>query len=154
MRGDRLVAVTKTHAPSDARLTPLSNLKLLGSTVCSSAMAAYELELREAAVGAVALVELAGEVDLTNADELEKRLTTVAADSAGLVIDLNRVTFLDSAALHVLFRVGRRLDGEGKSYGIVINSSAPVAKTLELVRLADAATIAGTLDAVLPDRSS
>jgi anti-anti-sigma factor len=117
-------------------------------------VAAYELEVRETTVGAVAFVELGGELDLTNADELERRLQAVAVDASGLAIDLNRVAFLDSAALHVLFRVGRQLAGEGKGYGIVLAPSAPVAKTIELVRLEETARIAGTFEDVLADLRS
>ena len=112
-------------------------------------MAAYELELRETTVEGLALAELQGELDLTNAEDLERRLLRVFVDAPGLVIDLNRVTFLDSAALHVLFRVGRDLAADGKAYGIVLDPSAPVAKTVEMVRLEDSARIGSRLEDVL-----
>jgi anti-anti-sigma factor len=112
-------------------------------------VAAYELELRETTVDGFALAELAGELDLTNADDLERRLQHVFVDAPGLVVDLNRITFLDSAALHVLFRLGRELADAGKGYGIVLASSAPVAKTVELVRLEETAHIGETLEEVL-----
>ena len=112
-------------------------------------MAAYELELRETIVDGLALAELAGELDLTNADDLERRLKRIVVDAPGLVIDLNRVTFLDSAALHVLFRLARELETTRKSYGIVVDASAPVAKTVEMVRLEESARTGPTLEDVL-----
>jgi anti-anti-sigma factor len=112
-------------------------------------VAAYELEVRKTTVGAVAVVELTGEIDLTNADELQTRLEALAIDASGLVVDLNRVTFVDSAALHVLFRLGRQLHGDEKGYGVVLEASAPVSKTIELVRLEEAAQIGGTVEDVL-----
>jgi anti-anti-sigma factor len=113
------------------------------------ALAAYELELRETSVEGFALAEVTGELDLTNAGDLEKRLERITVDAPGLVIDLNKVTFLDSAALHVLFRVGRELEDDGKGYGVVLAPSAPVAKTVEMVRLEETARIGPTLEDVL-----
>ena len=112
-------------------------------------VAAYELELRETTVEGFALVEVAGELDLTNADDLEKRLQRIVIDAPGLVVDLNKVTFVDSAALHVLFRIGRELEDGRKDFGVVLAPSAPIAKTVELVRLEDTARIASTLEDVL-----
>jgi len=117
-------------------------------------VAAYELEVRETIVGEVAVVELAGELDLTNARDLELRLDRLAVEAQGLVIDLNRVAFLDSAALHVLFRLGAKLGDEGKDLGIVLAPSAQVAKAVELVRLGEAAHVAPTLEDVLVELGS
>ena len=112
-------------------------------------MASYELELRETDIGDVALVALAGELDLTNAAELERRLADIAHESSGLVLDLNRVLFLDSAALHVLFRVARRFEHEQKRFAVVFQPSAVVARTLEIVGLHQAMRVGPTLDDVL-----
>lgn len=117
-------------------------------------VAAYELELRETTVEGFALVEVAGELDLTNADDLEKRLQRIVVDAPGLVIDLNKVTFVDSAALHVLFRIGRELEDAHKDFGVVLAESAHVAKTVELVRLEDTARIGPTLQDVLSGLSA
>jgi anti-anti-sigma factor len=117
------------------------------------AVAAYDLELHETTVGGFAVAEVFGELDLTNADDLERRLESIAGDAPGLapglVIDLNKVTFVDSAALHVLFRLGRQLEDAGKSYGVVLAPSAPVSKTVEMVHLEEAARIAPTVDEML-----
>jgi anti-anti-sigma factor len=112
-------------------------------------VASYELELRETDLGDVAVVALAGELDLTNSAELERRIADIAHGSSGLVLDLNRVLFLDSAALHVLFRVARRFDDEQKRFAIVLQPSAVVSRTLEIVGLDQAARVGPTLDDVL-----
>jgi anti-sigma B factor antagonist len=53
----------------------------------------------------VVVVSLAGEVDLCAAPELEESLTRVAASQASsIVIDLDRVSFMDSAGVHVLLQ--------------------------------------------------
>jgi anti-sigma B factor antagonist len=53
----------------------------------------------------VVVVSLEGEVDLCAAPELEESLNRVAASQASsIVIDLDRVSFMDSAAVHVLLQ--------------------------------------------------
>jgi anti-anti-sigma factor len=109
----------------------------------------YELELRKTDRDRVALVDLVGELDLTNATELERRLEEIAQESSALVLDLNRVLFLDSAALHVLFRIARALDGEKKRFGIAIEPTAAVARTLAIVGLDEVTSVRTSVDDVL-----
>jgi anti-anti-sigma factor len=99
----------------------------------------YELELRESPSQDVVLVEATGELDLTNAADFEQRLDDVSAGGTALVLDLNYVSFIDSAALHVLFRAVGRL-GQGH-FGIVVDPTAAIARTLEIVGLGDVALI-------------
>jgi anti-anti-sigma factor len=101
-------------------------------------MSAYDLELDETVAPAVA-VSLSGELDLTNARELEERLCAAAPPGSLLVVDLNRVVFIDSAALHVLFKVARQV--RPGSLVLVLEPDAPVARTLEIVGMRDAARI-------------
>ena len=92
-------------------------------------------------------VDLSGELDLTNATELELRLDGAAPGEARLVLDLNRVAFIDSAAIHVLFRLARHR-GQGQLV-VVIHPDAPAARTLEIVGLEHAATMVASIE-VLP----
>lgn len=106
---------------------------------------AYEIEVRapEKDDGFM-LVELAGELDLTNAAEVERRLEQIAG-TGGLVLDLNRVSFVDSAALHMLFRIARRL-GTQQRFGIVLEPTALIARTLAIVGLDEVTTIRPTVN--------
>jgi anti-anti-sigma factor len=103
-------------------------------------MTSYELEQRPTEDDAVILVEAMGELDLTNAHEIEERLDELTANGARLVLDLNRVIFIDSAALHVLFRTARRL-GRAR-FGLVLEPTAAVARTLAIVGISEVAIIA------------
>jgi anti-anti-sigma factor len=105
----------------------------------------YELEHHEPDESGVEIVVLSGELDLTNASGLERRLgTEVGADTA-LVVDLNRVVFIDSAALHCFFRLART---RGRSrLALVVEPMAPIARALEIVDLGRAVTVAPTLEA-------
>ena len=87
----------------------------------------------------VAVVAVAGELDLSNADDLVEQLDAAAAGRP-LVVDLNRTLFIDSAALHRLFLVARG-SGAGR-LALVAEANAPVARTLEIVQFERAAIVA------------
>jgi len=103
-------------------------------------MTPYQLEERSTVSERVIVVDVTGELDLTNAREVEDRLEELSdGTGSSLVLDLNRVVFIDSAALHVLFRMARRLGKE--RFGIVIEPTAAVARTLAIVAIDEVATI-------------
>jgi anti-anti-sigma factor len=103
---------------------------------------AFELEYVEDGDPDVAVVAVAGELDLSNADELVAQLAA-AASGRPLIVDLNRVLFIDSAALHRLFEVARERGSGGLA--LVAEPNAPVARTLELVQFGRAATVAASV---------
>jgi anti-sigma B factor antagonist len=109
----------------------------------------YELEQHTTDDPNIVRLDIAGELDLTNAAELEDRLEAVTeSNGAELVVDLNRVVFIDSAALHVLFRTARRLGRE--RFRLVLEPSAPVARTLAIVGIAEVATISDSAEDAEP----
>ena len=101
-------------------------------------MSAYELELEETGTPGV-VASLSGELDLTNAGEIEERLRRAAPAAGELVVDLNRVVFIDSAAIHVLFRLARDLGTGGLV--LLLAQDAPVARVLDIVHMKDAVRI-------------
>jgi anti-anti-sigma factor len=108
-------------------------------------MTPYELEQRPSEDPSLVLVDVTGELDLTNAHEVEERLEALAeSNGTRLVLDLNRVVFIDSAALHVLFRIARRLGKE--RFGLALESSAACARTLAIVGISEVATISESRD--------
>jgi anti-anti-sigma factor len=114
---------------------------------------AYELEIQDSDKPDLLVLELGGELDLTNVPEVERRVEELAGPGARVVLDLNRVTFLDSAALHLLFRFARRFGGRER-FGIVLVPDALVARVLTMVGLPEVATIAASLDDVLASSRS
>jgi len=102
-------------------------------------LTSYELDRRETDVPGTIVADASGELDLTNARHFEEQLAGLAANGERLVLDLNRVTFVDSAALHALFRTARRL-GEGR-FGIALAPAAALTRTLTIVGLTDAVPV-------------
>jgi anti-anti-sigma factor len=69
-----------------------------------------DLQVTIVPTAAHATVRLAGELDLTNADEVWAVLERVLADRPGdLTLDLARLAFVDSRGLSVLMRAAQRL---------------------------------------------
>jgi anti-anti-sigma factor len=108
-------------------------------------MTSFELEARTHPDPGVRLVEVSGELDLTNAPEVETSLHELVQGMPIVVLDLNRVLFVDSAALHALFRLAR---SSGK-LGLVLEPGAAIAPTLDIVGLSHVVPVAGTVEDVL-----
>ena len=78
------------------------------------------------------LVEITGEADVTNTDELRRLLDEeVAQQPRTLIIDLSGLRFMDSSALHAVLRANRSLDRQGGVLALV-SPQAAVAKILRL----------------------
>jgi anti-anti-sigma factor len=107
-------------------------------------MSSYELELDVSTVAGAVVASLSGELDLTNARELEERLEAAAPADVLLVVDLNRVVFIDSAALHVLFKVARQRGRE--HLRLLVEPTAAIVRTLDIVGMKDAVLIAQSLE--------
>jgi len=63
----------------------------------------------------VVIAEVTGDMDLSTAAGLRERLFGLADSGQPLIVDLNRITFIDSAGLGVLVGVARRADEHGGS---------------------------------------
>ncbi|HSI97293.1 MAG TPA: anti-sigma factor antagonist [Gaiellaceae bacterium] len=110
-------------------------------------MTPFELERRDTDAPHVVLVQISGELDLTNARELEEQLDELSRDASTLVLDLNRVLFIDSAALHVLFRTARALE-DGR-FGLVLEPTAAIARTLAIVGMPQMIAVRTTVEELL-----
>lgn len=106
-------------------------------------MSSFDLESRHEN-GEVRLA-LGGELDLTNARDLELRLDEAAPADTPLVVDLNAVSFIDSAALHVLFKLVRRRGESGLAF--LVDPESSIAGTLRIVGLPGVATVRSSVAA-------
>ena len=106
-------------------------------------MSTYDLELDESGAPETVVASLAGELDLTNAGDLEEQLRAAAPEDSVLVVDVSRVVFIDSAVLHVLFRLAR-MRGDGRLV-LVLEPGAPVARAFDIVAMKDAVRVVPSL---------
>ena len=85
--------------------------------------------------GSAAILRLSGELDITGADRLETRIKELADDSPDIVvIDLRKVSFMDSTGLRSLLRARALGSEEGWSLTL-IRGPKPVHRVLELTRM-------------------
>ncbi len=76
-----------------------------------------------------------GEIDLSNAEELEERLGSLAdSGSAGLVVDLSEVSYLDSAGVRLIFRLSETLSSRSGRLCVVVGPDSPLRRVLVLSR--------------------
>ena len=96
-----------------------------------------ELGVSVSRSGDRARIALAGELDLSTAPALTRRLAEAEAGApATLEIDLRRLEFLDSTGLAVLFDANRRAREEGRRL-VLLKGEGPIDRILELARVED-----------------
>ena len=93
------------------------------------------------------IARIRGEIDMSNVGELSLTLqNAVVQSSVGLVIDFSQTEYLDSAGLHFIFDLGKRLRDRGQRLYLVVPPESPVASVLDIVRVESLALRCETLD--------
>jgi anti-sigma B factor antagonist len=105
----------------------------------------------------VAIAEVTGDIDMSTASGLRERLSGLADSGQPLIVDLNRVTFIDSTGLGVLVSAARRASAQGGSLHAVC-SRPRTRKLLWLTgvdrRIPLTATVDGALMLLAPSRDA
>lgn len=108
--------------------------------------ASFAIAERPGAAG-IAVLRLEGELDLSAASRLRSRIEEAATGRA-LVIDLERVTFVDSAILKELLRARAELGERGVRL-VLASAPMPVRRLLDLTRTAELFEQADDVEAAL-----
>jgi anti-anti-sigma factor len=107
-------------------------------------------ELSFEMAGNVVVGRVVGEIESVNAEEMSTALAArLTSEVAGLVIDLSRVTYLDSAGIELLFDLARRLRTHRQRLRLVVPVDAPMRRVLELCDIDRAAPIDSTVEGAL-----
>ena len=72
--------------------------------------------------GETLVVSLAGEFDLASAQLVDEELARAQESYPVVILDLSRVTFMDSTGLHVVLRVDERMHEAGSTLRVVAGS--------------------------------
>jgi anti-anti-sigma factor len=79
------------------------------------------------------LAEVSGEIDVSNADWLRDEITGAIANSVkSVLMDLSELDFLDSSGVHMLFELAERLERRQMGFAVVLPSTRPPRRTVEL----------------------
>ena len=97
--------------------------------------------------GAV-IAEVTGDMDMSTVAGLRERLFALAGSGHPLIVDLNRVTFIDSAGLGALVGAARHADAHGGSLHAVC-SRPQVRKLLWLTGVDRRIPLTATVDGAL-----
>jgi anti-sigma B factor antagonist len=100
--------------------------------------------------GDATVATIAGEIDMSNAAELERIVASGTPNSAaGLILDLTRLDYIDSAGIHLLFSLYGALRTRAQGLVIVVGSESVVADTFRLAGVEGRIEMAGDLDQAL-----
>jgi stage II sporulation protein AA (anti-sigma F factor antagonist) len=104
-------------------------------------------DLRSELRDGVVCARIAGEIDMSNADELRAAVTESTPNEAiGVVLDLSKIDYLDSAGIHLIFRLRESLRMRSQRLAIVIPENSPVNDALRLAGINRAPDVVQTLD--------
>jgi anti-anti-sigma factor len=93
----------------------------------------------------VQVASLAGEIDISNADEVTRTLTQMPNTLYGLIIDLSELTYLDSAGVRLLYDLGNRLSMRSQSLVVVSPPGRSPRRVLELTGVPQRIRVVETL---------
>ena len=100
--------------------------------------------------GNVPVAQISGEVDMSNASELSVTMQhAVEQKATGLVIDLSGTHYLDSAGLHFIFDLGKRLRDRGQRLVLVLPEESSLNRLFALVRVDALAPVERTAQAAV-----
>lgn len=88
------------------------------------------LDIAVADADGIAVLTIAGEIDLTNAEALQRAVDETSA--AAVVLDLSRVAYLDSSGIRAIDRSRRRLLATERSLVIVSPPDTPSSWTFRV----------------------
>jgi anti-sigma B factor antagonist len=102
--------------------------------------------------GAV-IAAVTGEIDISTVAQLRERLFELADNGGTLIVDLNRVTFIDSAGLGALVGTARRAAAHGGSLHAICAQPQP-RKLLWMTGVDRRIPLAATVDDVLMSQAA
>jgi anti-sigma B factor antagonist len=106
-------------------------------------------------IDGVPITHLNEDLDAANAVAVERQLAeAIGPDTLGLVVDLSRVRYVDSAGIDMLLRLSNRLDHRRTKLILVIPESSQLKRLVKIVGLPEAIAVHPNLsDALAAQRS-
>ncbi len=100
----------------------------------------------------VVIARLTGEIDLSNADGIESAIAEATPNHAlALILDVGALDYLDSAGIHLIYKLREKLRARGQSLRLVIPAESPVNDTLRLAGVSRNVETAESLDAAMAE---
>lgn len=105
--------------------------------------------------GRVVIAQVIGEVDLSNADMVEAAIVEATPNHAlALILDVTGLGYLDSAGIHLVYKLREKLRARGQALRLVIPAESPANDALRLAGVPRNVETAETLEAALAEFSA
>jgi anti-anti-sigma factor len=103
----------------------------------------------------ILIVAVAGEIDLSNADDIRDEVVdAIGTEHDRVALDLTRTTYLDSTGVRLLFDLATRMQDRRRRLALVVADRAIVRRVILLTKLDGAVPVHGSLDEALADLSA
>lgn len=95
----------------------------------------------------IVIADVTGEIDLSNATDLRSAIIEATPnDALGVVLDLSGVDYIDSAGIHLLYRLGEDLRNRSQTLRIVIPPESAASDALRLAGITRHVDVVEELD--------
>lgn len=102
----------------------------------------------------VVVARLSGEIDLSNADSLENAIAEATPNHAlALILDVSALGYLDSAGIHLVYKLREKLRARGQTMRLVIPPASPANDALRLAGVSRNVETVETLEAAMAEFS-
>ncbi len=82
-------------------------------------------------------IHLRGEIDLSNADDLQTRIERLVGNCPVVVVDLTEIHYIDSQGLRLLSRLATRLAADDATLALVAPPESVARDVLDITRMSD-----------------
>jgi anti-anti-sigma factor len=98
----------------------------------------------------VVVAHIEGEIDASNVTDIGERLRALLSNrSVAMVVDLSATTYLDSAAINLLFALGDEMSFHQQRLALVVGGGSPIGRMLSLTGLDQQIAVEPTADAAI-----
>jgi anti-anti-sigma factor len=100
----------------------------------------------------VVIARVTGEIDLSNADSIESAIAEATPNHAlALILDVGALDYLDSAGIHLIYKLREKLRARGQSLRLVIPPDSPANDALRLAGISRNVDTAESLEAAMAE---
>lgn len=91
---------------------------------------------------------LNGDIDVAEVDRVSSQiLAAMHNDNRSIVIDLSRVTYLDSTGIQMLFDLVRKFHAARQAVGLVVPEESPLSTLVKITHVHEACPVAANVGA-------
>ena len=102
----------------------------------------------------VMVARLTGEIDLSNAESIENAIAEATPNHVlGVILDVSALDYLDSAGIHLIYKLREKLRARGQALRLVIPADSPAHDALRLAGVPRNVDTAETLEAAIAEFS-